>query len=230
MTNIDKKKLTSAIILGTICFIVVYLICIQYRTIEKIDVNEIETMREDELRTALAEWKKANQETIDEIENTKIKINEYKEKIESHEETGLLLEKDLKNAEMLLGLTDVIGHGIIITISNNEFQEITSPDLLDLINELNSAGAEAISINNQRIISRTDVFDVDNFIVVNEQRIVSPFVIKAIGDITYLQSALSIKNGYIDKYRTNGYSISMITNENIEINKYNGEIKYEYAK
>lgn len=228
--EIDKRQLTNAIIIGIMCFIIAYLICIQYRTIDKIDVKEMEIMREDELRTSLAEWKKSYQDNIEEIELTSSKINEYKEKIESDEETGELLEKDLKRAEMLLGMTDVQGQGVIITIVDNNFQNIASPDLLDLINELNSAGAEAISINGQRIVSMTDIFDVEEFIVINEQRIVSPFIIKAIGDVTYLQSALNIKNGYIDKYKTNGYTISMIADDNVIINKYNGELKFEYAK
>ena len=226
----DNKKLILSIIIGIMCFIIVYLMCIQFKTINNIDVDEIENMREDELRTALAEWKSEYQETTEEINATKDKIQEYKDKIASDEETGELLEADLKNAEMLMGLTDVEGPGVIITITDNYEQQVTSVDLLDLINELNSGGAEAISINNQRIIAMTDIFDVENFVVVKEQRVTSPYIIKAIGDITYLQSALSIKNGYIDKYKTNGYTISMTIDENIVINKYNGELKLEYAK
>ena len=226
----DNRKLILSIIIGIMCFIIVYLMCIQFRTINNIDVDEIENMREDELRTALAEWKSEYQETTEEIETTKEKIQEYKDKIASDEETGELLEADLKNAKMLAGLTDVEGPGVIITITDNIEQQVTSVDLLDLINELNSAGAEAISINNQRVIAMTDIFDIENFVVVKEQRIASPYTIKAIGDITYLQSALSIKNGYIDKYKTNGYTISIVTNENIVINKYNGELNLEYAK
>ena len=226
----DNRKLILSIIIGIMCFIIVYLMCIQFRTINNIDVDEIENMREDELRTALAEWKSEYQETTEEIETTKEKIQEYKDKIASDEETGELLEADLKNAKMLAGLTDVEGPGVIITITDNIEQQVTSVDLLDLINELNSAGAEAISINNQRVIAMTDIFDIENFVVVKEQRIASPYTIKAIGDITYLQSALSIKNGYIDKYKTNGYTISIVTNENTVINKYNGELNLEYAK
>ena len=226
----DNRKLILSIIIGIMCFIIVYLMCIQFRTINNIDVDEIENMREDELRTALAEWKSEYQETTEEIELTREKIQEYKDKIASDEETGELLEADLKNAKMLAGLTDVEGPGVIITITDNIEQQVTSVDLLDLINELNSAGAEAISINNQRVIAMTDIFDIENFVVVKEQRIASPYTIKAIGDITYLQSALSIKNGYIDKYKTNGYTISIVTNENTVINKYNGELNLEYAK
>lgn len=227
---VNRKQVIISVILGMMCFIIVYLLCIQFRTIENIDVSEIEAMREDELRASLAEWKSMYQETEEEIESTRSKIAEYKSKIESDEETGGLLEEDLKKAKMLLGLTDVQGQGVIIRLIDNDEQKVSSQDLLELINELNSAGAEAISINDQRIIAMTDIFEVDSFIMVNEQRLTSPYTIKAIGDITYLQSALSIKNGYIDKYKTNGYTISMDSEENVQINKYNGELKLEYAQ
>lgn len=228
--KIDKKQFTIAIILGLMCFLTVYLTCIQFKTVDNIDVTELETMRENELRTALADWKEKYEEVVTEYEATNEKINEYNSKIENDEKAGELITQDLENAKMLLGLTDVEGTGIIITMTDNSEKQVDSTDLLDLVNELNSAGAEAISINGQRIVPMTDIFDVDNFIVIKGKRITSPYVIKAIGDVTYLQSALSIKKGYLDEHKTNGYTISLKTEEKITINKYDGEFKSDYIK
>lgn len=228
--NVDKSKLAVATTICIMCFIIVYVICIQFRTVEKIDVSEIETMRENELRDALADWKEKYQEAIKELEDTNSKTEEYKSKIESNEEAGELLEEDLEKAKMLLGLTDVQGTGITINIMDNEETEIISTDLLDLVNELNSAGAEAISINNQRIVAMTDIVDVEEFVMINGRRIASPYTIKAIGDLTYLQSALNIKDGFLDKYKTNGYTIKLETNDEIIINKYDGEMTLDYVQ
>lgn len=228
--NIDKNKVMMSIAIGTICFLIVFMLCIQLKTINKIDVDELEAMREDELRTLLAEWKEKYNETNEELENINSKIDEYNNKLESDEESGELLKQDLESAELLAGLTNVEGTGIIITITDNNEEKITSTDLLDLINELSFAGAEAISIDDQRIVATTDIVDVNEFIVVNGQRITSPYTIKAIGDVTYLQSALNIKGGYIDTYKTNGYTISLKSEDNVVINKYNGSIEMNYAK
>lgn len=230
LLNIDRSKLPVSITMLIMCFIIVYTICIQFKTVDKIDVSEIETMRETELRESLASWKQQYEQATKELNANNDRIKEYNKRIESNDEAGELLEEELQNAKMLLGLTDVQGTGIVITLSDNNETSVISTDLLDLINELNSAGAEAISINNQRIISMTDIVDVDEFVLVNGERIASPYTIKAIGDITYLQSALSIKNGFVDNYKTNGYTISMTTNDNVIINKYNGEITLNYAK
>ena len=228
--KIDKRQLIIASVLGIMCFLTVYLICIQFKTVDNIDVTELETMRENELRTALADWKSKYEEVTTEYEATKEKIQEYNNKIEDDEKAGELLTDDLENAKMLLGLTDVEGAGVIITITDNSEKQVDSTDLLDLVNELNSAGAEAISINGQRIVPMTDIFDVNDFVVIKEKRVTSPYVIKAIGDVTYLQSALSIKKGYLDEHKTNGYTISIKSDEKITINKYDGELKSDYIK
>ncbi len=228
--KIDKSKLPVSITIGIMCFIIVYIMCIQFKTAGSIEESNLETMRENELREALANWKLEYEEVNKELQSNKDKIKEYESKMASNEEAGELLEGEYKNAKMLLGLTDVQGAGIIITLIDSSEAKFTSENLMHLINELNSAGAEAISINDQRIVSMTDIVDVGEFIMVNGKRVTSPYTIKAIGDSTYLQSALSIKKGYIDEYKTDGYTISMTIDNNVIINKYEGEMTLNYVK
>ena len=228
--KIDKSKLPISITIGIMCFIIVYIMCIQFKTASSIEESNLETMRESELREALANWKQEYEDVKKELESNKNKIEEYQDRIASNDEAGELLEEEYNKAKMLLGLTDVQGAGIIITLIDNNEAQFTSENLMDLINELNSAGAEAISVNDQRIVPMTDIVDVDNFIIINGKRVTSPYTVKAIGDSTYLQSALSIKKGYLDKYKTDGYTISMTIDNNITINKYEGEMTLNYVK
>lgn len=228
--NIDKSKIAISITIFIICFIIVYVMCVQFKTVSRIDAAEIETLRENELREALAEWKEKYKEVSQELEVNRNKIAEYRTRIESNQEAGELLEAELERAKMLLGVTDVKGTGVTITLSDNAEKDIISTVLMDLVNELNYAGAEAISINDQRIVAMTDIVDVENLILVNKERISSPYTVKAIGDLTYLQSALSIKKGYLDKYQSQGYTISMVANNEVLISKYNGHITLDYVK
>lgn len=228
--KIDKSKLPVSITICIMCFIIVYIMCIQFKTAGSIEESNIETMRETELREALANWKQEYEDVNKELQSNKNKIEEYQNKILSNDEAGELLEEEYNKAKMLLGLTDVQGTGIIITLTDNSEAKFTSENLMNLINELNSAGAEAISINDQRIVSMTDIVDVGEFIMINGKRLTSPYTVKAIGDSTYLQSALSIKKGYLDEYKTEGYTISMATENNISITKYEGEMTLNYVK
>ena len=226
----NKEKMIISITIGLICFIIVYVMMIQFKTVRQTDISGIEYMRETELRDALANWKTKYEEVNLQIEDVNKKIQEYEEKRESDEETQKLLADDLLNANMILGKTDVEGQGIILTIQDNGEQSVTYSNILEIVNELNMAGAEAISINDERIISMTEFTSVGNFILINNRRTASPYTIKAIGDQTYLQSALNIKGGLIDNYKSLGYNVKMEVKNNIEIKKYNGEMILKYIK
>ena len=205
----NKSKIAMAITIGIMSFMMVYVMLIQFNIVSKYDGEEIELMRETELKETLATYKEKYEEINNELIATNTKINEYRKNEESEEDAIALLEQEVNEANMLLGNTDVTGEGIIITMENRirydeqESSIITSSDLLLLVNELRLAGAEAISINDERIVSNSDLFDVGDFIYINGQRTTAPYIIKAIGDRKYLQSALNIKGGYIDKYSLN---------------------------
>jgi len=117
---------------------------------------------------------------------------------------------------------------------DNEEKSIEASDLRFLINELKLAGAEAIAINDKRIVNMSDMVDVNEYILINEDRVVSPYVIKAIGNQTYLSSALSLKtSGFIDSYRNLGKTVEMTQEKNIVINAYNSrksQFQFRYAK
>lgn len=225
-------KITMTITIGLICFVLVYVMFLQFRVIEETDITEIENMREAELTKNLAEWKSKCSEIETQIDEREKKIKEYKEAMVSSKEASDILEQELKQAKMMLGVTEVTGDGIIVKIEDNEENAITATLLLELVNELKLAGAEAICINNQRIVNMTDIVDINNgYILVNSQKVVSPYEISVIGEQTYLESALNIKNaGFVDKYSKIGYTINIEKVDNITIPKYNGEMTLKYIK
>jgi len=96
---------------------------------------------------------------------------------------------------------------------------------------LNIGGAEAISINNERVVNITDVALVNNrIILVNGRRITGPYVIKAIGDKKYLESAITIRGGYIDEITAAEKTISYSVENRIIIQKYEGIMELNYAE
>lgn len=228
-----KGKITLAIVLGLVCFALVVVMFVQFKTVEKTDIAEIETMRETELRTTLASWKTKYEEAQKQLEETKLKIEEYKEKEANQQETTELLEKELQEANLLIGKTEVIGKGIVVTLMDNVESQIDIYDLLQLLNELKLAGAEAISINDIRIVNTTDiVFIQDTFISIAGNRVNSPYIVKAIGDQTKLESGLMQKDsGYIDKIIKPMDKTATVERENnLIIPKYEGTIATKYIE
>ena len=123
-------------------------------------------------------------------------------------------------------------NGIVIVLEDTRNAKIVAEDLLILINFLNSAGAEAISINNQRIVYDSYIVNINNeFIRINGKIITSPYTVKAIGNTAYLESAISQKNiGFVDEKLSEGKSVLVEQKENIIIPKYTGDLKFEYVK
>ena len=225
-----KGKITLAISIGCVAFILTMIIFTQFKTVEETDITAIETMRETELREEIASWKTKYDEVDAKLKETENIISEYNQELNNSENSSKILEEEVKEAEKKLGYTDVKGEGIIVTISDGE-KNIEYYDILDLINELNAAGAEAISVNDERIVSTTDIKQVElRIILVNTRKISGPYTIKAIGNQIYLESELIGNGGYVDTLRKSGHSIEIQKKDNVEILKYNGEIKTKYIE
>ncbi len=84
---------------------------------------------------------------------------------------------------------------------------IHDEDLLKLVNELKAAGAEAITVNEQRVVASTEIRCAGPTISVNNNRISPPYVIQAIGDPAGLESALKMRGVALLKLcNSGGYS------------------------
>lgn len=231
-----KGKVAMTITIGLACFALTMVMCMQFKIVNETDITSIETMREEELRTELANWKQKYQEANTQYEEKNQKLKEYKEKEESNAETAELVEKELEQTNLSLGKTDVEGEGIIITIKDpedEEMEKINANNLLELVNDLKGAGAEAIEINDERIINTTDIVSLTSsgsLIKVNQHRILAPYIIKAIGNQTYLESELLGNGGNIDKLQKLGYDASIQKNDKVKIKKYKEEISLKYIK
>ena len=156
----------------------------------------------------------------------------------SSDDASVEKQEELKKLNTYLGLTDVEGEGMIITLHDNTASKIgTSADIIHdgdlraIVNELKNNGVEAISINGQRIVPTTTINCAGTVIQVNSEIVGSPFVIKAIGDQNRINN-LTRPGGYLELLQ-NKYGFSNIEtkkSDNIVIEKYNGVLTDKYIK
>ena len=228
-----KGKIVMSISIGLSCFVLAMVMFMQFKVVNQTDITSIENMRESELRAELSNWKEKYEDVNLRSEEVNKTLQEYRNKEKSDNETAKLLQDELQQINIELGKTDVEGEGVTITLkeTQNNDTAITADDLLVIVNALKLAGAEAISINEERIINTSDIVEINNsFIKVNGQRILAPYVIKAIGPQTYLESSLLGSGGYVDELKSNGYEVSIEKSTKISINKYEDEIKSKYMQ
>lgn len=226
-----RDKLIITITISVMSIILFAIIFAQFKVVNEVDIAQIEYMSEQELKESLIEWREKYETTELKIKDTITKIQEYEKKLQSNEEARELVKKELSEAKQTFGLTNIEGEGIVVTLTDTDERVYDYKDLLSLVNELRAAGAKAISINNQRIVNMSDIANVNyRYIMINNTRITSPYTVKVIGDKTYLKSALTIKNGYMDLKQKDGYKISIQEKSNIKINKYSEKVNLRYIK
>jgi uncharacterized protein YlxW (UPF0749 family) len=153
-----------------------------------------------------------------------------------------MLNQELQKMKLLAGLTEVKGPGIILTLqdsptgppSNRTFEAenylIHDWTIQRALHELNASGAEALSINGQRVTSRTPVRCVGPTAMINNVPTASPYEIKAIGDPNTLAGGLTIRDGFADSLRS--YDPRMVKIEKkqgLAIPAYTGSTEFRYA-
>ncbi|MCT4621337.1 MAG: DUF881 domain-containing protein [Marinisporobacter sp.] len=184
-----------------------------------------------------------------EVENLKEMIKDQEEKIREYEkikeEGGKFKEamlEEVNKQKFSSGFTNVEGSGIILTLADGtkeleDWQEpndvlVHDKDVLRIINDLKVAGAEAISINGQRLLANSEINCAGHSIRINNQFFAQPFIIKAIGDPKKLEAALMAPapEGYVEILKFYGLYAEVNTVLNINIPKYSEEIDLRYLK
>ena len=231
----NKKQI--AITLGIVCLILTMFVVIQIRTTNNANKVVSQTFISNDLRNQVLKWKERYDTTYAELQSSEKKLEDVRQ--QASENTDGSDEKEALH--ILIGLTDVTGEGVIVTLKDNNTVTADSnildpsmvivhmPDILGVINELKNAGAEAISINDQRVVSTTSLTCEGNIININGEKISSPFVIKAIGSSIYMNSALTRAGGTIE-YLNRYIQASVKTSNNITIGKYTGVLNPKYIK
>lgn len=224
-------KVAMSISIGLTALVFVAIMFTQFKTVEQTDIMAIETMRETELRTEIASWKSKYDEMQTKIEETEILIEEYQNTINNNKDANEALKIEKAKTDLQLGYTTVQGEGIVIKLEDTEEKTITTKDFMLLVNYLREAGAEAISINEERIVNTTEIANINQrFILVNDRKIESPYEVKVIGNQKYLESALTIKNGFYDAMISSEKKVSYEPSNKILIPAFDGEIEITYAE
>lgn len=154
---------------------------------------------------------------------------------------GAYLEEDLSRYKTFGGLTPLEGPGIVLVVTDadRELGENENPndlivhdyDMRALLADIRSAGAEAISINNQRILlTKTKLYCTGPTILINDQVFAQPFVIRAIGDRERLLEVVDGPSGYANILRDMGIFVETNTSVSIQMPAYKQMETPKYLK
>jgi len=169
----------------------------------------------------------------DKIVNIQDKVEQYKEIRTSGGKIRESMLEELRELMLVSGSVDVDGPGVVVVLNDGtrELYEGEDPnnviihdgDVLNILNDLKTAGAEAISINGQRVMSFSEISCAGYTIRINGQVFGQPFIIRAIGDIKTLEAAMNAPGTYGDFLKQIGLFMEVSTASNLSIKKYSEE-------
>lgn len=238
------KKYSGMIVVGILSLFIGLVLYVQISTTQSSDLGGLVPVAK---ANAYAEKLKSVTEEKDAIVKELVALEERTDKIEKNraDEDFFLkgIISDLDKYKIAAGVVDVHGPGIIITIDDpvptgdiiDDISMIMSnyDQLLNVVNKLKDAGAEAISINEQRITATTEISLAGNNVNINTVPTAPPYTIKAIGDPDTLVSTLTIRYGIIDQLKDKdkyGLQVDIKKKGDITIPRYGGIIKFKYAE
>lgn len=241
--NKSNNKLNIQILLAVAFFVFSTVVFMQFRTTaEAREKNKNNNQISSEVNELLEQVNKVKLENEQMQGVYKDLLKQYEAKIKSLDDIGeekqlKELYDELENIRMIAGLKDVKGKGISILLEdvpnppvnepgyNPENYIIHSSDVLLIVNELKKAGAQAISVNGERIIATSESLCVGPFIRINGNKKEQPYIINAIGDQNKLFNAVNNLPRITDKLRgTYGFTIPIIRSDNILIPRYSGDL------
>lgn len=233
---INRQKIASKLSMLLVCILLGFAVSVQFKTVQLSSTSP--SVRYEELRQMYLSEQQKNVSLQDQISQMQSTITNYRESVEQTGSAYKGMEADLLRAENLAGLTDVYGPGLVITLTDAkntdpslpaEYFIIHDSDMRSLINELLAAGAEAISINDERVVSTTAIRCVGPTVIVNNARCGAPFVIKAIGDSSTLESSLNMTGGIVSELKSWNIGVTIQKTDRVDIKAYTGSVTFKHV-
>ena len=218
------QKQYSAALTAT-CVILGVIIGVQFNTVKQQKMTT-ENQRLSEATAALNQLQTENDALLKQNEALEKTLKDYQEGKFGEEMEQLLT---------FAGLTEVTGAGVTVTMNDSSTRGsgdmnaylVHAEDLLAVVNELYAAGAEAVSINGQRMVGKSAITCAGSIVMVNSVRVAAPFEIRAVGEADVLDAALHFPGGVVDNLAPWGIEISVRKEVSVTVPAYTQTALYK---
>ncbi len=245
VTRINKQSWVVPV--SCMCLVLGFMICMawvtqQTRTSRQNYLPADQRIRVNESNVDIEAFQKMSAE-VSKLQSEKTRLEKA---LSSHDGQSKVLNDSLQELKVFAGMTKVLGPGVVVTLRDSPKYTGTgvganigvSPDAtihdvdtLKVVNELIASGAEAVAVNNHRIAGNSSLRCVGNTILVNDVKIASPIVIRAIGDPSTILGAMNMPGGVLAEIRQTDPSMVQIEAvRNQELPEFVGNTTRKFAK
>ena len=228
-----------AILLGMMCFLLTIGIFIQVKSVSQSGTKAARTQSEKELRDSVLEMKEKYEKQYKILEGKEKKLNSLISSVSVNDSSSSEFSERLDEINSQIGLTALQGEGIIIRIEDakEDLEGVTveqtvihDSDLKAIVNDLCIAGAEAISINGQRVVFTTAITCIGNVIKINDEKIGNPFEIHAIGNKGLLDGSVSMNGRTLSQMKKAGIQVKVEKSDTVVVPRFDGIFTKDYIR
>lgn len=196
----------SAALIGVLTLLLGFAIAVQVRAHSSGDA--LSGLREDDLIGILDNQNARADKLRQQIAHLQHELDQLRNSGNQAAAARRQAEAESRALGILLGTLPAVGPGVIVTITDPG-ANLTGEDLLDVIEELRGAGAEAIQFGTVRVTTSTSFEGSGGTVAVDGAVLPSPYRVTAIGGPKTLDTALNIPGGVAATVRAAGGTLSV---------------------
>lgn len=145
-------------------------------------------------------------------------------------EAAQAAREEAADLAILSGAAPATGPGVTLTIEDPQ-GSIGARTILNAVEELRDAGAEAIQVNGvARVVAQTYFADTDGGLVIDGETMVPPYVVVAIGDPDTLAPAAQFRGGLTDEVEALGGSVQVVPSQAVTVTAVADERSPQYSQ
>ncbi len=221
---------------GSVLALIGFLFVLQFRANRPLRQEaELPSIRARDLAVLIEQQEEARRGLQGEIDALRRTLADYDTATTQGHGLAETMRRDAATYRIVLGLAPVEGPGVMVKLTENfRVGAIVAPivqaqDLSVLVNELWAAGAEAIAINNIRLLATSGFRQDERGILVGAVRIRPPYQLEAIGNSTAIRAALHIRGGFVDGARAIGILVEVSEHEQLHLPALPRPAPFRYA-
>lgn len=173
--------------------------------------------REQDLVDVLSALAGASQRAQNELNQLEVSRRQLEQSRQDQTAALDAAQKQAQELSILAGLVPVTGPGIRLTVTEGP-RPIDVDSVLDSIEELRSAGAEAMQVNGEvRLVAQSSVQTAPGGLRIDGTLVTSPYVLDAIGDPNTLAGALNLVDGPVAQFKDAGASVELEKRDSLDI-------------
>lgn len=226
--------------IALVCVVLGFILSMQFKVHQRVSAGKqdvsVAVQRSQDLSAQLQQVEKERDSLAKEVQQLRSQVTSAAAQEAGYTELAQQLEK----LQLAAGLTEVRGPGVRVILDDsarpwkpgenpNNFI-IHDEDILKVVNELLAGGAEAISVNGQRLTGRSEIRCVGPTVMINGVRTATPVEILALGDPSTLESSLKLKGGIVDVLTLYSIQVSIEKKPELRIPAYRGNLGFRFAQ